>query len=164
MSGPLACQPGKFSLTFYCLWFRNRACSRVEHGGESLLPTPELSQLDNEDVLKILKAIKDDPALTQRELSSRLGISLGKVNYLIKSLIRRGLVKVDNFKSSSNKISYLYKLTPSGIEEKARTTFFFLKRKLEEYERLEMEIGELRQEISTIEVQKENPASKDIRQ
>ena len=124
----------------------------------------ELSQRDNEAVLKILKAIKDDPALTQRELSSHLSMSLGKVNYLIKSLIRRGLVKVDNFKSSNNKISYLYKLTPSGIEEKARTTFFFLKRKLEEYERLEMEIGELRREISTIEVQKENPGRTDIRQ
>jgi EPS-associated MarR family transcriptional regulator len=128
------------------------------------LPSPELSQLDNEDVLKILKAIKDEPALTQRELSSRLGMSLGKVNYLIKSLIQRGLVKVDNFKSSNNKISYLYMLTPSGIEEKARTTFFFLKRKLEEYERLEMEIGELQREVSIIEVQQENPAVKDIRQ
>ena len=124
---------------------------------------PELSQRDTENVLKILKAIKDDPALTQRELSFHLSMSLGKVNYLIKSLIRRGLVKVDNFKSSSNKISYLYMLTPSGIEEKARTTFFFLKRKLEEYERLEMEIGELRLEISFIEVQKENAANKDIR-
>jgi len=128
------------------------------------LSAPELTPQENEDVLKILKAIKDDPALTQRELSSRLGMSLGKVNYLIKSLIQRGLVKVDNFKSSSNKISYLYKLTPHGIEEKARTTFFFLKRKLEEYERLEMEIGELRREISTIEIQKENTKSTDIRQ
>lgn len=128
------------------------------------MQSPELSQPDSEDVLKMLKAIKDEPALTQRELSSRLGMSLGKVNYLIKSLIQRGFVKVDNFKNSSNKISYLYKLTPHGIEEKARTTFFFLKRKLEEYERLEMEIGELRREVSTIEVQKENNASKDMRQ
>ena len=128
------------------------------------MPAPEFSQPDSEDVLKMLKAIKDDPALTQRELSSRLGMSLGKVNYLIKSMIQRGLVKVDNFKNSSNKISYLYKLTPHGIEEKARTTFFFLKRKLEEYERLEMEIGELRREISSIEVQKDNAANKDIRQ
>ncbi len=151
-------------MTLCHLRFRNRACSGIEHGGEFYLSATELSQRDNEDVLKILKAIKDDPALTQRELSSRLGMSLGKVNYLIKSLIQRGLVKVDNFKSSSNKISYLYMLTPSGIEEKARTTFFFLKRKLEEYERLEMEIGELRQEVSIIEIQKENPESKDIRQ
>jgi EPS-associated MarR family transcriptional regulator len=127
------------------------------------LPPPELSPFDNEDVLKILKVIKEEPALSQRELSSRLGISLGKVNYLIKSLIQRGLVKVDNFKSTNNKISYLYKLTPSGIEEKARTTFHFLKRKLEEYDRLEREIRELRQELSVLDVQRENRTDKDIR-
>ncbi len=127
------------------------------------MPSPELSPLDNEDVLKILKVIKEEPALSQRELSSRLGISLGKVNYLIKALIQRGLVKVDNFKSTNNKISYLYKLTPSGIEEKARTTFYFLKRKLEEYDRLEREIRELRQELSVLDVQRENRTDKDIR-
>jgi EPS-associated MarR family transcriptional regulator len=119
--------------------------------------------LNNEDVLKILKAIKEEPALTQRELSSRLGISLGKVNYLIKSLIRRGLVKVDNFKSSSNKISYLYKLTPSGIEEKARTTFYFLKRKLAEYERLEREIVELRNELSGVETHVQGRSDTELR-
>ncbi len=108
--------------------------------------------------------IKDEPALSQRELSSRLGISLGKVNYLIKALIDKGLVKVDSFKSASNKISYLYKLTPSGIEEKARTTYYFLKRKLEEYERLEQEIRDLQREISILEVQKENRGGIDIRQ
>jgi len=119
--------------------------------------------LNNEDVLKILKAIKEEPALTQRELSSRLGISLGKVNYLIKSLIRRGLVKVDNFKSSSNKISYLYKLTPSGIEGKARTTFYFLKRKLAEYERLEREIVELRNELSGVETHVQGRSDTELR-
>jgi len=129
------------------------------------LPSPELSPPDNEDVLKILKVIKDEPALSQRELSSRLGISLGKVNYLIKALIEKGLVKVDSFKSASNKISYLYKLTPRGIEEKARTTYYFLRRKLEEYERLELEIRDLQREISILEVQKENRAGNDtIRQ
>ena len=127
------------------------------------MPSPELSPLDNEDVLKILKAIKEEPALTQRELSSRLGISLGKVNYLIKSLIRRGLVKVDNFKSSGNKISYLYKLTPSGIEEKARTTFYFLKRKLAEYERLEREIVELRNELSGVETHVQGRSDMELR-
>lgn len=128
------------------------------------MPAPESLPSDNEDVLKILKVIKDEPALSQRELSSRLGISLGKVNYLIKALIEKGLVKVDSFKSASNKISYLYKLTPSGIEEKARTTYYFLKRKLEEYERLEQEIIDLQREISILEVQKENRGGKDIRQ
>jgi len=127
------------------------------------LSKPEMPPLNNEDVLKILKAIKEEPALTQRELSSRLGISLGKVNYLIKSLIRRGLVKVDNFKSSSNKISYLYKLTPSGIEEKATTTFYFLKRKLAEYERLEREIVELRNELSGVETHVQGRSDTELR-
>ena len=115
------------------------------------MSSPDLSQWDREDVLKILKTIKEEPALSQRELSMRLGISLGKVNYLIKALIKQGLVKVDSFKNASNKISYLYKLTPHGIEEKVRTTYYFLKRKLEEYDRLEREIIELQREISVIE-------------
>lgn len=127
------------------------------------MPSPESFTPDNEDVLKILKVIKDEPALSQRELSSRLGISLGKVNYLIKALIEKGLVKVDSFKSATNKISYLYKLTPSGIEEKARTTYYFLKRKLEEYDRLEREIRELRQEISVLEVQGKSRTDMEIR-
>ena len=110
-----------------------------------------MSQCDREDVLKILKTIKEEPALSQRELSMRLGISLGKVNYLIKSLITQGLVKVDSFKNAGNKISYLYKLTPRGIEEKMRATYFFLKYKMEEYDRLEREIMELKHEISVIE-------------
>jgi len=128
------------------------------------VPSPESFTPDNEDVLKILKVIKDEPALSQRELSSRLGISLGKVNYLIKALIEKGLVKVDSFRSASNKISYLYKLTPSGIEEKARTTYYFLRRKIEEYERLEREIRDLQREISVLEVQREERKSRDIRQ
>jgi len=127
------------------------------------VPSPESFTPDNEDVLKILKVIKDEPALSQRELSSRLGISLGKVNYLIKALIGKGLVKVDSFKSASNKISYLYKLTPSGIEEKARTTYYFLRRKLEEYDRLEREIRELQQEISILEVQGKSRTETEIR-
>ncbi len=128
------------------------------------MPSSELLPPDSEDVLKILNVIKDDPALSQRELSSRLGISLGKVNYLIKSLIEKGLVKVDSFRNATNKISYLYKLTPSGIEEKARTTYYFLRRKMEEYERLEREIRDLQREISVLEVQREGQTGNDIRQ
>ena len=128
------------------------------------VPSSELLPPDSEDVLKILNVIKDDPALSQRELSSRLGISLGKVNYLIKSLIEKGLIKVDSFKNATNKISYLYKLTPSGIEEKARTTYYFLRRKMEEYERLEREIRDLQREISVLEVQREGQTGNDIRQ
>ncbi len=97
-------------------------------------------------MLRILREIKGNPEATQRELSSRLGISLGKVNFLVKALISRGLVKADNFKKSDNKNAYLYYLTPMGMEEKARTTYLFLKRKMDEYKRLEHEILELRRE------------------
>lgn len=106
------------------------------------------SRIESEEALKILNAIKDNPSVTQRELSAMSGISLGKVNFLLKSLIERGWVKVDNFKKSNNKNAYLYFLTPHGIEEKARTTVLFLKRKMHEYERLEQEIRVLKEEVS----------------
>jgi EPS-associated MarR family transcriptional regulator len=102
--------------------------------------------IENEEILRIMRAIKNSPETTQRELSSRLGISLGKVNFLLKALIQRGWVKVENFKTSTSKKAYLYYLTPRGIEEKARTTYFFLKRKMQEYEQLENEIRQLREE------------------
>jgi EPS-associated MarR family transcriptional regulator len=101
---------------------------------------------ENEEVLRILREIKKSPETTQRELSSRLRISLGKVNFLLNALIQRGLVKVENFQTSTTKRAYLYYLTPHGIEEKTRTTYFFLKRKMEEYEHLEEEIRQLQEE------------------
>ena len=111
------------------------------------------SRIESEAALKILNAIRDNPEITQRELSSMSGISLGKVNFLLKSLIERGWVKVDNFKKSNNKNAYLYYLTPRGIEEKAKTTVLFLKRKISEYERLEQEIKTLQAEISNSAVE-----------
>jgi EPS-associated MarR family transcriptional regulator len=104
----------------------------------------------SEEILKVLRLLKDNPEMTQRELSSRLGLSLGKTNFLMRAVINRGLVKVQNFKNSQNKNAYLYYLTPSGMEEKARTTYFFLKRKMREYEQLEEEIRQLRKEASDI--------------
>jgi len=105
------------------------------------------SHLESEEVLKLLREIKKSPTLTQRELSSKLGISLGKVNFLLNALISKGLVKAQNFKNSHNKKAYLYFLTPHGIEQKAKVTYRFLKRKTEEYERLESEIKQLEQEV-----------------
>ncbi|HLE17485.1 MAG TPA: MarR family EPS-associated transcriptional regulator [Syntrophales bacterium] len=104
-------------------------------------------QLENEEALQIIREIDRSPEMSQRQLSSRLGISLGKVNFLINALIRKGFVKVENFKKSSNKIAYLYNLTPRGIEEKSRMTYLFLKRKMKEYEQLELEIRQLREEM-----------------
>jgi EPS-associated MarR family transcriptional regulator len=103
-------------------------------------------RIENEEVLHVLREIKKSPEMTQRELSSRLGISLGKVNFLLNTLIQKGFVKVENFRTSTNKKAYLYYLTPRGIEEKTRTTYYFLKRKMKEYENLEEEIRRLQEE------------------
>jgi EPS-associated MarR family transcriptional regulator len=109
-------------------------------------PSPP-DRLENEDALRIFREINRSPEMTQREFSFRLGISLGKVNFLINALIQKGFVKVENFKKSSNKIKYLYCLTPRGIEEKSRMTYHFLKRKMREYEELDMAIRQLREEV-----------------
>ena len=100
-----------------------------------------------EETLMIFREIGTNPRLSQRELSSRLGLSLGKINFLLKAMIARGLVKAENFKNSSNKRAYLYLLTPLGMEEKAKTTYRFLKRKIEEYEKLKKEIAQLEKEV-----------------
>jgi EPS-associated MarR family transcriptional regulator len=105
------------------------------------------NQLESEEVLRIFREIDRSPAMTQRELSSRLGISLGKVNFLINALIEKGFVKVENLRKSSSKGAYLYYLTPMGEEKKNRTTYLFLHEKIREYERLAMEIQQLREEV-----------------
>jgi EPS-associated MarR family transcriptional regulator len=100
-----------------------------------------------EETLMVFREIGAKSQLTQRELSSRLGFSLGKINFLIKAMIEKGFIKVESFKNSRNKSAYLYVLTPMGIEEKAKTTYRFLKRKIEEYEKLETEIRQLKKEV-----------------
>ena len=111
------------------------------------MPVTVSKKLEKEETLHIIREIDRTPEMSQRELSSRLGISLGKVNYLLNALIGKGFVKVENFRKSGNKIAYLYNLTPGGIEEKARMTYHFLKRKTIEYEQLEMEIRQLQDEV-----------------
>jgi EPS-associated MarR family transcriptional regulator len=94
-----------------------------------------------------LKILEQQPNLTQRELSEALGVSLGKTNYLLKSLIDVGWVKLDNFKRSDKKWGYAYLLTPIGIAEKAAITVRFLNRKQKEYHDLQSEIAQLQQEV-----------------
>jgi len=112
---------------------------------------PDKTNPGSEEVLKILREVKNNPDVTQRELSSRLGISLGKINFLLKALIEKGFIKTRNFKKSGNKKAYLYVLTPSGIEAKAMITYHFLKRKLQEYEQLEKQIRLLQKEVRDAE-------------
>lgn len=95
---------------------------------------------------KLLKLLGPNPQLSQREVARELGMSLGKVNYCLRALMERGLIKAANFKNSKNKSAYMYLLTPRGIEEKGRVTARFLQTKLREYEELKAEIEQLSKE------------------
>ena len=90
--------------------------------------------------LEILRNIEENPNLTQRQMAKDLGISLGKTNYLIKSLLGKGLIKLNNFRTSDNKLGYLYLLTPEGIEIRRKLTILFLQRKSEEFDKLKKEM------------------------
>jgi len=92
--------------------------------------------------------IDANPQISQREIASELGISLGKTNYCLRALTEKGFVKARNFRRSTNKMRYIYKLTPKGLEHKARLTLAFLERKQREYESLRREIDELSREAS----------------
>ena len=104
--------------------------------------------MSNDEIqLSVLRLLEKNPRLTQRQLSAELGVSLGKTHYIVKSLIDVGLLKLDNFQRSNNKLGYTYLLTPKGIAEKAAITVRFLARKQDEYKRLEREIEALKSEI-----------------
>ena len=95
---------------------------------------------------QILKSLEQDPNYTQRRLSKDLDLSLGKVNYCLRSVVEKGFVKIDNFKNNKNKGQYSYLLTPKGIEEKSRMIVEFIKIKTQEYEQLKNEIKNLKTE------------------
>ncbi len=103
--------------------------------------------LTDEYRAKILKKLEEDPRISQRDLASELGISLGKANYCLRALMEKGLIKANNFKNSRNKKAYMYLLTSKGITERARATVRFLDRKVEEYEALRREIATLRRDM-----------------
>ena len=96
---------------------------------------------------RALKILEQQPDLTQRQLSEALGVSLGKTNYVLKSLIDVGWIKLDNFQKSDNKWGYAYLLTPKGVIEKADITLRFLNRKKQEYNDLQLEIARLQEEV-----------------
>ena len=96
---------------------------------------------------RALKILEQRPEMTQRQLSDALGVSLGKTNYVLRSLIDLGWVKLDNFQKSDNKWGYAYLLTPMGVAEKAAITIRFLKRKKQEYDNLQIEIAQLQKEV-----------------
>jgi EPS-associated MarR family transcriptional regulator len=99
----------------------------------------------------LIRKISETPELPQRQLAEQLGCSLGKINYCIKALVNKGLVKVENFCSSDSKRVYAYKLTPAGLKAKALLTLRFLRQKEAEYEKLRNEIEQLKSELNTQE-------------
>ena len=94
----------------------------------------------NQENLDLLRKISKKPQVSQRKLAYELGYSLGKLNYLINALKKKGLIKIKNFKNNKNKINYIYILTPKGITKKSLLTINFMKRKMKEYDELKKEL------------------------
>ena len=97
---------------------------------------------DNQDYFNVLRKIQRKPKSSQRELAKDLGFSLGKLNYCIKALKSKGMIKINNFKKNPQKINYIYVLTPKGITEKTQLTLNFMKIKMKEYDELRKEAEE----------------------
>lgn len=116
---------------------------------------PITTDVESEISWQVMSHLADHPEVSQRDLAAELDVSLGSVNYCMKALVSKGFVKAENFRNSSNKLSYSYLLTPSGMRQKARLTVSFLKRKQLEYNRLEQEIADLRAQVARM--QKDEP-------
>ena len=95
---------------------------------------------DNQDHFNVLRQVKNKPRSSQRELAQDLGFSLGKLNYCLKALKNKGLIKIKNFKKNPNKLNYIYILTPKGVSATTQLTLNFMKRKMKEYDELRKEI------------------------
>ena len=102
----------------------------------------------NEDHFKLLRKLNENPSSSQRKLAIDLGISLGKINYCLNELRKKGFVKVKNFKKSKKKLSYLYMLTPSGFIMKKNLTLDFMQKKIQEYDELKKEIKNIKRNFN----------------
>ena len=102
--------------------------------------------------LDLLRHLQEKQDVSQRELAHKMGISLGKMNYILNALIKKGIIKVQNFRNNKNKLAYTYYLTPIGINEKAILTVKFFKRKLSEYDTIKKEIAELEEDMKKINI------------
>jgi len=102
--------------------------------------------------LDLLRHLQEKQDVSQRELAHKMGVSLGKMNYILNALIKKGIIKVQNFRNNKNKLAYTYYLTPVGINEKAILTVKFFKRKLNEYDTIKKEIAKLEEDMKKINV------------
>ncbi len=100
-----------------------------------------MNKFDNkEEEFNVLRQIQKKPKSSQRQLASDLGFSLGKLNYCVKALKQKGLIKINKFKKNKNKINYIYILTPKGINYRIKITIQFMKKKMKEYDEMKKEI------------------------
>jgi EPS-associated MarR family transcriptional regulator len=106
--------------------------------------TSRQAKLQEDTYFRVMRILQENPDLTQRELADKLGMSVGGLNYCLNALIDKGFVKMANFSKSKNKFKYVYLLTLQGIAEKVALTGPFLKRKMEEYDALKVEIEALK--------------------
>ena len=102
--------------------------------------TSHRANLTEDKYFRLMRILEATPDVSQREMAKALGVSFGGINYCLNALIDKGLVKIHNFSQNQNKFGYVYLLTPRGIAEKASLTSKFLKRKMDEYEALKVEI------------------------
>ena len=110
-------------------------------------PPPRSATLQEQMRFKVLDALQQNPDLTQRQLASLMGVSLGKANYVLRALVDKGLVKAERFNNSQDKLAYAYLLTPHGLAQKAALTRGYLQRKTAEYEALRDEIERLKADL-----------------
>ena len=109
--------------------------------------TSRQAKLQEDTYFRVMRILQDNPDLTQRELAEKLGISVGGLNYCLKALMEKGLVKMKDVANSKNNFDYVYVLTPTGMAEKTAITRRFLQHKMDEYEALKAEIEVLRSEV-----------------
>ena len=125
----------------YCLL----TCSNFELIYVQILNRMQNNKNNNiDEEFNLLRLLDKKPDKSQRKIAEELGFSLGKLNYCIKALKKKGLIKISNFRKNDNKLYYLYLLTPKGIKKKAEMTINYLKKKSKEYEELKKELGEIK--------------------
>ncbi len=118
----------------------------------------------DESHFKTLRELSKDGTLSQRDLARKMGLSLGRVNYVVNGLLEKGYLKVKRFKNSRNKIGYMYIVTPKGVSTKMIQTYDFLQRKLKEFERLKQEIEVLRREVEVSREKADQPGKNNGRE